>query len=103
MQEIESRHGQSESQLNFLQSSLHSLAIPKSGRILHLKLPLEPVRGNLNETSRSQTTSIVAKRLSLDNNPTWLRDSIKKQTLNANNVIIKKKIVLNNIILIFYT
>lgn len=56
---------------------------------MHLKLPSAQVRGNLHETSHSQTTSRpIARRLSLDNNPLWLRDSTKKQSAGATNVII---------------
>lgn len=64
--------------MNFLLTSLHSHPIPQNGRLLHLKLPSEPVRSNI--SIQSQPPRLLAKRLNLDNNPNWLKDSIKYQS-----------------------
>lgn len=72
LKEIESRHGQTDSQTQYLLKSLQDLSIPEPGKFLHLKLPL---------ASRPKTTifmsnhKISPKRLSLEVNPKWLTES----------------------------
>lgn len=71
LKEIESRHGQTDSQTQYLLKSLQDLSIPEPGKFLHLKLPL---------TSRPKTIfmsnhKISPKRLSLEVNPKWLTES----------------------------
>ena len=89
LQEIESRHGQSEQQMTFLLKSLQSMPT-KSGKVLHLKLPQAPLLGEKLKTNESQVSlsRSTGKRLSLDNTPSWLKDSTKELSLATSQVII---------------
>lgn len=71
LKEIESRHGQTDAQSNFLLKNLQSRLVPEPGKFLHLKLPL-PLRP---KTIFMSNHKISAKRLSLEINPKWLTES----------------------------
>lgn len=71
LKEIESRHGQTDSQTQFLLKSLQDLAIPEPGKFLHLKLPLS----SRPKTIFMSNHKISPKRLSLEVNPKWLTES----------------------------
>lgn len=77
LKEIESRHGQSEAEKKFLLKNLYNLSIPTSGKFLHLKLPSSP-RPKTISTCKQKT---VAKRLSLEANPKWLKESAFQASL----------------------
>lgn len=71
LKEIESRHGQTDSQTQFLLKSLQDLATPEPGKFLHLKLPLS----SRPKTIFMSNHKISPKRLSLEVNPKWLTES----------------------------
>lgn len=71
LEEIESRHGQTDAQSNLLLESLQNRSIPDAGKFLHLKLPLSPRP----KTIFMSNHKIVPKRLSLEVNPKWLTES----------------------------
>lgn len=71
LKEIESRHGQTDSQTQFLLKSLQDLATPDPGKFLHLKLPLS----SRPKTIFMSNHKISPKRLSLEVNPKWLTES----------------------------
>ncbi|KAJ6644036.1 DENN domain-containing protein 2C [Pseudolycoriella hygida] len=71
LKEIESRHGQSDCQTQFLLKGLQHLAIPEPGKFLHLKCPLS----SRPKTIFMSNHKISPKRLSLEVNPKWLTES----------------------------
>lgn len=71
LKEIESRHGQTDQQTQFLLKNLQHLAVPEPGKFLHLKMPL-PARP---KTIFMSNHKISPKRLSLEVNPKWLTES----------------------------
>lgn len=71
LKEIESRHGQSEAQKQYLLKNIYKLSMPTSGKFVHLKLPSSP-RPKMILLSNHK---LIAKRLSLDANPKWLKES----------------------------
>lgn len=71
LKEIESRHGQSEVQTDWLLQNLQNRSIPNAGKFLHLKLPMSPRP----KTIFMSNHKIVPKRLSLEVNPKWLTES----------------------------
>lgn len=71
LKEIESRHGQTESQTQFLLKGLQDLPIPEPGKFLHLKVPLSARP----KTIFMSNHKISPKRLSLEVNPKWLTES----------------------------
>lgn len=71
LKEIESRHGQSEVQTDWLLHSLQNQQIPDAGKFLHLKLPMSPRP----KTIRMSNHKITPKRLSIEVNPKWLTES----------------------------
>lgn len=71
LKEIESRHGQTESQTQFLLKALQDLAVPEPGKFLHLKLPL----ASRPKTIFMSNHKISPKRLSLEVNPKWLTET----------------------------
>ncbi|XP_055378331.1 uncharacterized protein LOC129610039 [Condylostylus longicornis] len=73
LKEIESRHGQTDIQMNFLLKSLQKVKLPTAGKYLHVKLPLS-IRP---KTVFSSHHKISPKRLSLEANPKWLTESAK--------------------------
>lgn len=79
LEEIESRHGQSESQKLYLLRSLYNHSIPESGKFVYLKLPSSP-RPKTTATSKLKVTP---KRLSLEANPKWLMESGEKTIKKA--------------------
>lgn len=79
LKEIESRHGQSETQFNFLLRQLHSQPVPKSGKILHAKLMESPAAKKFPDIAKKPDREVIQKsqtrlnkRLSLES-PEWLR------------------------------
>lgn len=91
LKEIEARHGQSETQFGYLLKNLQSLPLPKSGKILHLKL-LESPRPKtleLNQLKKPNKEIILksnakfCKRLSLESPPPWLTESATIQMNSA--------------------
>lgn len=71
LKEIESRHGQSEVQTDWLLQNLQNRTIPDAGKFLHLKLPTSPRP----KTIFMSNHKIAPKRLSLEVNPKWLTES----------------------------
>lgn len=71
LKEIESRHGQTDQQTQFLFRNLQYLAVPEPGKFLHLKLPLAARP----KTIFMSNHKISPKRLSLEVNPRWLTES----------------------------
>lgn len=91
LKEIEVRHGQSETQFGYLLKNLQSLPLPKSGKILHLKL-LESPRPKtlelnlLKKPSKEvilKSNAKFCKRLSLESPPPWLTESATIQMNSA--------------------
>lgn len=80
LKEIESRHGQTEFQTQFLLKSLQNLAVPEPGKFLHLKLPTT-VRP---KTVFMSNHKISPKRLSLEVNPKWLTESATQAAFQEN-------------------
>lgn len=71
LREIESRHGQSEVQTDWLLQNLQNRSVPEAGKFLHLKLPTSPRP----KTIFMSNHKIAPKRLSLEVNPKWLTES----------------------------
>ncbi|KAG4072183.1 hypothetical protein HA402_014412 [Bradysia odoriphaga] len=71
LKEIESRHGQTDQQTQFLLKNLQYLSVPEPGKFLHLKLPLSARP----KTIFMSNHKISPKRLSLEVNPRWLTES----------------------------
>lgn len=72
LKEIESRHGQTDLQTQFLLKHLQDMTVPEPGKFLHLKLPLSSTRP---KTIFMSNHKISPKRLSLEVNPKWLTES----------------------------
>lgn len=78
LREIESRHGQSEVQTDWLLQNLQNRSIPEAGKFLHLKLPTSPRP----KTVFMSNHKIAPKRLSLEVNPKWLTESAAQAAFN---------------------
>lgn len=79
LKEIEVRHGQPETQFNYLLKQLMDQPMPKSGKFLHTKLMESPVAKKFPEIARKPDRDMIQKsqtrlnkRLSLES-PEWLR------------------------------
>ena len=79
LKEIEMRHGQPESQFNYLLKQLMNEPIPKSGKFLHTKLMESPLAKKFPEIAKKPDRDMIQKsqtrlnkRLSLES-PDWLR------------------------------
>ncbi|KAL5289302.1 DENND1A.2 family protein [Megaselia abdita] len=72
LKEIESRHGQSEQQMDFLLKNLQDSTLPLPGKYLHAKIPLALRPKSTFSTTPKRSSP---KRLSLDANPKWLQNS----------------------------
>lgn len=71
LKEIESRHGQSDIQTDWLLQNLQNRTIPEAGKFLHLKLPTSPRPKNILISNHK----VLSKQLSLEANPKWLTES----------------------------
>lgn len=79
LKEIEARHGQPETQFNFLLKQLQGKTVPGSGKLLHAKLMESPVTVKNPEIAKKPDREAIYKsqtrfnkRLSLES-PEWLR------------------------------
>lgn len=81
LKEIESRHGQSEQQMDCLLKILQDSSLPLPGKYLHAKVPLALRPKSTFSTTPKRSSP---KRLSLDANPKWLQNSppIMDENLN---------------------
>lgn len=71
LKEIEMRHGQTDSQTNFLLKHLQCLPIPPAGKYLHMKMPVAQRPKSIFMSNHK----ISPKRLSLEANPKWLTEA----------------------------
>lgn len=77
LKEIEARHGQPETQFNFLLRELQKQELPKSGKYLHVKLMESPkkvpeIARKPDRDTIQKSQARLTKRLSLES-PEWLR------------------------------
>lgn len=92
LKEIESRHGQTDYQSNFLLKTLQNRSLPDCGKFLHVKLPLSPRPKSIFMSNHK----ISPKRLSLEANPKWLTETAAHQMESVFSEMEEKLGVTNN-------